>query len=59
VTIDWDALRTGLGSATLDYGQLISAAAARRLTCDCKVIPVVMGSDSDPSTWAARCAPSR
>jgi len=48
VTIDWDALRTGLGSATLDYGQLISAAAARRLACDCKVIPVVMGGDSEP-----------
>jgi hypothetical protein len=30
VTIDWEALRTGLGCATLDYGQLISAAAARR-----------------------------
>lgn len=48
VTIDWDALRTGLGSATLDYGQLISAAAARRICCDCKLIPVVLGGDSEP-----------
>ncbi|MGH3934125.1 MAG: DUF222 domain-containing protein [Pseudonocardiaceae bacterium] len=48
VTIDWDALRTALGTATLDYGQLISAADARRLACDCKLIPVVMGSDSEP-----------
>lgn len=48
VTIDWDVLRTGLGAAVLDYGQLISAAAARRLACDCKVIPVVMGGDSEP-----------
>jgi hypothetical protein len=48
VTIDWDALRTGLGAATLDYGQLISAGNARRLSCDCKLIPVVMGGDSEP-----------
>jgi len=27
VTIDFDALRTGLGTAVLDYGQLISAGA--------------------------------
>jgi hypothetical protein len=48
VTIDWDALRTALGTATLDYGQLISAGDARRLACDCKLIPVVLGSDSEP-----------
>ncbi len=48
VTIDWDALRTGLGAATLDYGQLISAGDARRMACDCKVIPVVLGGDSEP-----------
>ncbi|PZS23066.1 MAG: HNH endonuclease [Pseudonocardiales bacterium] len=48
VTIDWDALRTGLGAAVLDYGQLISAGDARRLACDCKLIPVVLGGDSEP-----------
>jgi hypothetical protein len=48
VIIDWDALRTGLGAAVLDYGQLISAGDARRLACDCKLIPVVLGSDSEP-----------
>jgi hypothetical protein len=48
VTIDWDALRTGLGSATLDYGQLISATDARRIACDCKLIPVVLGGESGP-----------
>ena len=47
VTIDWDALRTGLGTAMLDYGQLISAGDARRIACDCKLIPVVMSSDSE------------
>jgi Domain of unknown function (DUF222) len=48
VTIDWEALRTGLGAATLDYGQRISAAAARRIACDCKLIPVMLGGDSEP-----------
>jgi hypothetical protein len=48
ITIDWEALRTGLGTATLDYGQHISAAGARRMACDCKVIPVVLGGDSEP-----------
>jgi hypothetical protein len=32
----------------LDYGQLISAASARRICCDCKLIPVVLGGDSEP-----------
>ncbi|MGH3898346.1 MAG: DUF222 domain-containing protein [Pseudonocardiaceae bacterium] len=48
VTIDWDALRTGLGTATLDYGQLITAATARRIACDCKLIPVVLGGAGEP-----------
>ncbi len=48
VTIDWDALRTALGTATLDYRQLINAGDARRLACDRKLIPVVLGSDSEP-----------
>ena len=29
-------------------GQLISAGDARRIACDCKVIPVVLGGDSEP-----------
>ncbi len=48
VTIDWDALRTELGTGTLDYGQLISATTARRIACDCKLIPVVLGGDGEP-----------
>jgi hypothetical protein len=47
VTIDWDALRTALGTATLDYGQLISATTARRIACDCKLIPAVLGGDGE------------
>jgi hypothetical protein len=66
VAIDWDALRTALGAATLDYGQLINAATARRLACDGKLIPAVLGGDSepldvgrampDPPTQPRRCA---
>ncbi len=48
VTIDWEALRTGLGVATLDYGTLISASDARRWACDAKIIPVVLGGRSEP-----------
>ena len=48
VTIDWEALRTALGSATLDHGVPISAADARRLACDCVLIPVVLGVESEP-----------
>jgi hypothetical protein len=48
VTIDRDALRTGLGTATLDYGTIISAAETRRLACDAKIIPVVLGGNSEP-----------
>jgi hypothetical protein len=48
VTIGWEALRTGLGSATLDYGSHLSASAARRWACDAKVIPVVLGGASEP-----------
>jgi hypothetical protein len=33
VTIDWDALRAGLGTATLDYGTHLSAPEARRWAC--------------------------
>ncbi len=48
VTIDWDALRIALGTGTLDYGQPISAGDARRIACDGKLIPVVLGGDSEP-----------
>jgi Domain of unknown function (DUF222) len=48
LTIDWDALRTGLGTATLDYGTPLSAAEARRWACDAKIIPIVLGGTSEP-----------
>ncbi|MGH3972605.1 MAG: DUF222 domain-containing protein [Pseudonocardiaceae bacterium] len=38
----------GLGSAVLDTGGQLSAAAARRLACDACIVPMVVGSDSMP-----------
>ncbi|MGH3833440.1 MAG: DUF222 domain-containing protein [Pseudonocardiaceae bacterium] len=48
VTLDWEALRTGLGVATLDYGTPLSASEARRWACDAKIIPIVLGGASEP-----------
>ncbi|QCX26573.1 DUF222 domain-containing protein [Nocardioides jishulii] len=53
VTISLDALRDGLGVATLDNGvpgdgfEAITAAHARRLACNARIIPAVLGSDSE------------
>ena len=44
VTIDIDALRTGLGAAVLDTGERLSAAAVRKLACDAELIPAVLGN---------------
>jgi hypothetical protein len=49
VRIDLDALRDGLGEASVDgLDRRISAAAARRLAADAELIPAVLGSDSVP-----------
>ncbi|MDQ2883983.1 MAG: HNH endonuclease [Actinomycetota bacterium] len=48
VTVDYDTLIKQLSEATLDYGQRLSAAQTRLAACDCKIIPVVMGGDSEP-----------
>ena len=48
VTIGWDALRTELGVALLDYGQHLTASHARRWACDCKIVPIVLGGESEP-----------
>jgi hypothetical protein len=48
VTIDLDDLRTGTGTGDLVYGDCLSAAAVRRLACDAGVIPIVLGSNSEP-----------
>ncbi|MCA1674916.1 MAG: HNH endonuclease [Actinobacteria bacterium] len=48
VTIDWNALRAELGAALLDYGQHLGASGARRWACDCKIVPIVLGGESEP-----------
>ncbi len=49
VTITHDALVTGIGAATIDgIDQPISAATARRLACHARILPVVLGGDSQP-----------
>src|SRR5262245_1869968 len=59
VTIDWPTLRNGLSEAlftpggawagaTLASGTPISPQTARRLACDATVIPVVLGSGTEP-----------
>ena len=47
VTVDYAALRRGVGHAVLDGGRHLSAARARRIACDAKVIPVVLGGRSE------------
>ena len=48
VTIDLEALLTGLGVARLDTGVAITAGEARRLACHAGLVPVVLGGDSQP-----------
>jgi hypothetical protein len=47
ITIDLEALRRGLGVATTDTGEVITAAEARRLACTAGLLPAVLGSDSE------------
>ena len=48
VTMSLDSLKGGLVAATLDTGDRISAATARRLACEAGVVPVVLGGNSQP-----------
>ncbi|MEU0094337.1 DUF222 domain-containing protein [Kribbella sp. NPDC006257] len=50
ITIDYDELKNKGRDATgdLHFGDRLSAAAVRRLACDAEVIPVVLGSESEP-----------
>ncbi|MEU4395718.1 DUF222 domain-containing protein [Kribbella sp. NPDC023855] len=50
ITIDFDDLRTATGPAVgeLVYGDNLSASAVRRLACDAAILPIVLGSDSQP-----------
>jgi len=49
MTVHYDALTGRLGAAVLDAtGITIGPAQARRLLCDCNVIPAVLGTPSEP-----------
>ncbi|HSE69335.1 MAG TPA: DUF222 domain-containing protein [Nocardioidaceae bacterium] len=48
VTMSLDTLLGGVGAASLDTGDKISAGEARRLACAAGVIPVVLGGESMP-----------
>jgi len=50
ITIDYHALKTATANATGDpvFGDALSAAAVRRLACDAQVVPLVLGSKSQP-----------
>lgn len=48
VTVDLAAMPTGLGHARLDTGARISPDEARRLACNAGIVPVVLGSRSEP-----------
>ncbi len=47
-TVDLEVLRKGVGTATLEGGALLGAAAARRIACDAGIVPVVMSGASVP-----------
>jgi hypothetical protein len=46
VTIAYDPLRRSLGTGTLDNGEPLSAATARRLACDARILPIILNGDS-------------
>lgn len=50
VTIDFNDLKTAAANATgqLIYGDALSAATIRRVACAAQILPVVLGSDSQP-----------
>jgi len=47
VTLDLDTLRTGTGVATTSTGDRITAEQARRLACQARIIPVVLGRKAE------------
>jgi hypothetical protein len=44
VTVSFDPLTQSLGTGALDNGERVSAQAARRLACDGRILPLVLGS---------------
>lgn len=48
VVVTYEALREGIGAATLDSGLLLPPSAARRLACDADILPIVLNGTSVP-----------
>ena len=48
MTIDLEDLKDATGTGALVHGDFLSAAAVRRLACDAGIIPLVLGSNSEP-----------
>ena len=53
ITVPLETLRTGIGKASLHTATTggtikLSAAAARRIACDCELVPMVLGARSEP-----------
>ncbi|MFI7123671.1 DUF222 domain-containing protein [Amycolatopsis sp. NPDC049868] len=48
VTIGLDALKSGLGTACLDFVGTMTAREARLAACDCLMLPVVMSAAGEP-----------
>ena len=48
ITMDQRWLRLAVGHGTLDSGALVDAATVRRWACDAEIVPMVLGSRSEP-----------
>ncbi|MBB2943690.1 hypothetical protein FB565_003419 [Actinoplanes lutulentus] len=48
VTIDYEALLSGVGAASVDSGARLNAETARRMACDARILPVVLGGAGEP-----------
>ncbi|WP_433026391.1 DUF222 domain-containing protein [Actinomycetospora sp. CA-053990] len=48
ITMDLRWLQQGIGHATLDSGALVDPHTVRRLACDAEIVPIVLGSRSEP-----------
>ena len=48
VTVDYDTLTKQVGSGLLDSGEVLSPEAVRRLACDARILPAVLGGESQP-----------
>jgi hypothetical protein len=48
VTVPFDTLASGVGTAALEDGTPISPSAARRIACDAGIVPAVLGSHGEP-----------